>query len=182
MVRPSNASRSPWVSAEVWAATNIAGLSRNRPTLRWESSRESTSRSSSLSPAHFWRRNSLRPADGMSNAASSRPSTCFQRSGSIASSAIDLAVEPGARCAPVAHHCYRGNFEHLRTFLHTQSTEEAQLDHLRLSRINLRQSMHSLVKCHEIFITGGADDSRILQFDMLHASPAFLIVTASMID
>ena len=70
------------------AATSIAGLSRKLPASCCEASSDWTSRSSSASPAHAWRRNSARSPGGRSKAACSSLSTCFHRAESIPSPAV----------------------------------------------------------------------------------------------
>src|SRR2546427_2693230 len=100
------------------AATSIAGLSRKLPACCFDDSRERTSRSSALWPAHACRRSASRSWGGSSSADCSRLSTCFHRSESIACPAGQLSVKPGLGGAPVAHHGDGRYFEHLGCLFH----------------------------------------------------------------
>src|SRR3981081_713081 len=129
----------------------MAEPSRKPSTFRCEVRRDLTSCSSAASPAHAWRRNSSRRSEGTSSADCNRLSTCFHRSASIASSTTHFAKKPGASRVPIAHHSDRRHLEHFRCFLHAQTAKEAQLNHMRLSRIDSGKSLHSIVEHDQVF-------------------------------
>src|SRR5438445_6999457 len=183
MIWPSAESPASRASARamVCAATLMAGLSRKLPTFRCEVRRDLTSCSSAASPAHAWRRKSSRRSKGISSADCNRSSICFQRSASIAVSATHFAVKPGPGGAPVAHHSDRRHLEHFRGFLHAQTTKEAQLNHVGLSRIDAGKSLYGIVDDHQV-VRSSANHRCVFQSNVLDAAPTFQIVAPCVVN
>jgi hypothetical protein len=64
----------------------------------------------------------------------------------VAASSSQLSREPGARQPPVPHHSLRRHVQYVGRFLNRQPSKEAQLDHLRAPRINLRERLQRIVE------------------------------------
>jgi len=93
-----------------------------------------------------------------------------------------FAVKPQARGSPIALYRNRGHFQHFGGFFHAQSAKEPHFDNLHFARVELEQSVHRIVKTHQIGILGAAYHCSLIQRDMLHAATAFLIPTARVFD
>src|SRR5258706_90801 len=105
------------------------------PTRSPSASNDSTSRRRFSSPTQACARWAAR-ASGASSAASLYSWLIrANRSGVIDSPSGQVAMEPDARELPVAPHCAHRDLERLRRLFLAQATEVAQLDHLRLSRV-----------------------------------------------
>src|ERR1700755_2181746 len=96
-----------------WAATSIAGFSRNAVACESTISSERTSCSSTLSPAQALRRYESRSAAGRSSADCSTSSICLQRLESIGIPTRHFPVKPELGGSPVPLHGDRRDFEDL---------------------------------------------------------------------
>src|SRR5437867_10291412 len=86
-----------------------------------------------------------------------------------------LAMQPGAREAPVAAHCCRRYLQNLGCFINTQATEETQLDHLALPRIELRERCQRLVERDQVCSLLVRYERRLVQRHGPKPTPALFI-------
>src|SRR5471030_1558525 len=69
---------------------------------------------------------------------------------SIVGPGFELAQQPGLRQLPVAHHRLGRDLERFRGFFDAQTAEEAHLDYLAFSRVNLRQRDQRVIESDQI--------------------------------
>ena len=117
-----------------------------------------------------------------SSTACNRPSTCFQRSLSIAAPACEFAIEPGFGRAPVAHDCHGRYLEDVSRFFHAESAKKTHFDNLNFTRIDLCQGGHRIVECYQIRILAATYHGRLVQGNMQHIAPTFQVTAPRMID
>ena len=72
--------------------------------------------------------------------------------------------------------------QHFGGLVDAQAAEEAQLDHLRFARCQLRQRVQRIVEGHEIIGAIGAMTAVVVERDMLGAAPRFSIVAPRVVD
>src|SRR5262245_57811199 len=94
----------------------------------------------------------------------------------------ELAIQPGFRAFPLAHHGDRRNAQHFGGFLDAQAAEEAQLDDFRLPRRPRRQRVQGIVQGAEIIGAIGAQNSLGIERDMLGVRAPLRIAPPCLVD
>src|SRR5215467_13360326 len=135
-----------WVSVNKSAATRARGDSMRDSGRASETSKDSTSRRNSSSPAQAWSRKAARSGTGHSSAASSNSSTCFQRSGFIRHNFAYRPLQPRLCFAPLAFDSSRCDLQHLGHLFISQPAEELHLDDLAFARVHLREILQRVVE------------------------------------